>query len=458
MLEANKDFKRPLETVIDYIRQNESKLAMIKANASLAIVSNNLISTSAAIVNNQQLYMDQVSDENTKEVHSILFRMLLIGVAAILFSFLTAFFLSRWIVKPIKLLASASMKIANGELAFDNLQIKNGDEIGELAQSFNRMRVFLSEMIFRVGESSERVSAASEQLTASSEVVCRSSESIKLSMEAFKGDIDMQMESVADGITIMGEMSEAVSQITDYTNAAIEVSRKATDMAVAGNSSVNSAMVQMSTIDSRIQELTRSVNDLSNRSKHIGNIVLVISEIAKQTNLLSLNASIEAARAGVHGRGFTVVAQGIRKLAGQCADASKEISGLISGVHKEMDRVIQSTHLGTAEVVKGTVIIKEAEAAFEKIKNAVHDASQQVKWVAVASNNIANKKVQVIERIEIIEQAAKKNHKESLEVSNIADKQYASMEEITASSIELMSMSVSLQEMLSRFTTGTAKI
>ncbi|MDB5053069.1 MAG: methyl-accepting chemotaxis sensory transducer, partial [Bacilli bacterium] len=361
------------------------------------------------------------------------------------------FLLSRMIVKPTLLIVNASKKIASGDLDLETIRINNNDELGDMGHAFNQMITNLRQMISRVGESSILVASAALQLNANCEIVSRNSEQIKDVIEEISIGTEVQVTTVLEGVKIIDEMSLAVDQISAYTLSSTHSSQHAMVMAFYGNKAIQIAVSQMDSIYLTNESLTETVKELRNRSMQISKTVKVISDIAAQTNVLSLNASIEAARAGSYGKGFAVVASEVRNLSKQCQMASREVAILVSSIHQETEKVIQSTKHSSNEISKGLVIVNRAGEAFQKIQESIHQVSIQIKMVAGASDNIAEKKDHTVKVIRVIEDVANEAYKGTQEVSSTVQEQYSSMEEIVASATDLTRMADLLNEMVGKF-------
>ncbi|WP_409304084.1 methyl-accepting chemotaxis protein [Peribacillus sp. SCS-155] len=279
--------------------------------------------------------------------------VLILGIAAIIAGTVIAAIIGRMISKPVVKLADMAEKIAEGDLTIEHVDIKNKDEIGNLATSFNLMANNLRDLIGQVRMNAEQVGASSDELSASAEETSAASVQIGETMKRVAEGVNHQVRSVDETSVTINEMATGVQQIADNSLAVSNSALNAADKATEGERTIDQAIVQMNSINETFKVLSSKMHGLGERSEEIGNIIAVITGISEQTNLLALNASIEAARAGEHGRGFAVVAEEVRKLAEQSAFSAEQISKLISAMQNETRESITSMNSATNEVVSG---------------------------------------------------------------------------------------------------------
>jgi methyl-accepting chemotaxis protein len=361
-------------------------------------------------------------------------------------------YLSRTVVAPIRKVARELKEIADGEGDLTRqLRVLTNDEVGELAIHFNRMVENLRNIIRQVGVGAEQVAASSEELTASAEQTSRSTEHIAETMQEVAAGSERQARSVSESASFIQELSKEMQRITENTERVSESAMKASEVASVGRSAITTVVQQMQSIHRGIEQLAETIRVLGHRSKQIGDIVSVIRGIAEQTNLLALNAAIEAARAGEHGRGFAVVADEVRKLAEEATASAKQIAELVKNIQTQTQAVVSSMGDATAEVQKGVSTVSEAGASFEQIQSAIKDVNDEIQDVLVAAQRISKGSSQVVKAIEMIDQIAVSTAGQTQNVAAAAEEQLASMEEITSSAASLAKMAEELQSLVSKF-------
>jgi len=240
------------------------------------------------------------------------------------------------------------------------LEAVSNDEVGELAKWFNTFVDKMYSIIAELADDTHRLATASEEISTSSQQQAHGAQT--------------QEEQIQEVARAMQEMSESVHDVSQNSNAAATTSAKAAETAREGGRVIEDALRQMGAIAESVAEASRRVQDLGARSGQIGEIVGVIDSIADQTNLLALNAAIEAARAGEQGRGFAVVADEVRKLAERTSAATKEISTMIGSIQAETKNAVAAIQAGTTLVEAG---VSSTNAAGRSLKGII-EASEDV--------------------------------------------------------------------------------
>ncbi|MCY9657440.1 methyl-accepting chemotaxis protein [Paenibacillus chondroitinus] len=451
MADSNQTFMRLVNKVAEYADKGNVDLAKAEA-MQWAIPTTETLTQSAAKIEELERAVQEVDTARNHDVVQSTVRTLIwVSVAAFVFALAIGLLLSRTIVNPIRSMVRAAERIADCDLSSGSIYVSNRDELRDLAMAFNGMKANLHSLISQVGSSAQHVAAASDALSNNAEQVSESSERITYTIQEISTGTDAQVRSVQQGVSIMEEMSAAVIQIVGVTQSANQQSLLALEAAGAGNTAVETAITQMQAISQKMKVLVESVQRLGERSEQIVQANAIIAGIARQTNMLALNASIEAARAGAAGKGFAVVADEVRKLALQTGAAAEEVTQLVSSIQEETSVVMNSTQAGSQEVETGLEVVGVAQATFLRISDAMDDVARQIAEVAASSAAISAKTSAAVDVIRGIDEVAGQTASGARNVSSNIEGQYASMEEIVSSASVLSSMAGDLQGLIARF-------
>lgn len=375
--------------------------------------------------------------------------MTVIAIALIIFGIIGAVII-RTIIRPLKELSTVAEKVGDGDLR-NLIEVKTQDEIGKLANIFNKMIESLREVVGNISEESNQLAASSEQLTESTTENKRATSQIVDSIQTFAETVDIQAETINESNRSVLEMSSSIQRISAKANAVNEMSNKAMDAVLSGDETIQTAVQQMTMIQNTVQTLEKTVQTLDKRSLEIGDIVEAITQIADQTNLLALNAAIEAARAGEQGKGFAVVADEVRKLAEQSAQSTMQIKDIISRIQADTELAVESMAAGSAEVVKGIDVTNMAGKSFEEIRTNVQSVTYEIGQISEESKVISQHADQVAMGIETVLEQTNENTASAQNISAATEEQLASMEEIAASAEALAGMSENLQRTIQQF-------
>ena len=247
------------------------------------------------------------------------------------------------------------------------------------------------------------------------------------------------------------KLSEHMHTFNDSISASGEKIATTSKVAVEGRANVEKAVTNMQTIDETVQSISTIIEGLGSQSKKIGTIVDTISAIAEQTNLLALNAAIEAARAGEHGRGFAVVADEVRKLAEQSQEAAGEISSLIVAIQKETENAVVAMHSGVEQVSGGTKAVQSAGSSFNDIAGMVKEIADSSHSMESIVKDLAVGAERIMEAVEKINTMSRRVADEAQTVSAATEEQTASMHEIADASRKLAEMAQTLQNAIVEF-------
>jgi methyl-accepting chemotaxis protein len=320
-------------------------------------------------------------------------------------------------------LCRRAQEIAEGELTGEPLPSAGRDEFSDLAVSMNRMQQQLQEVIIKISAAAGEIGGASERIT----------EGSSKSAETSRQQTD-QTNMVA---TAIHEMSATVQEVSENSRNAASAAEKASDTAREGGSLVRNTLEAMNRIAESNQKISERVTKLGESSKQVGKIAAVIDDIADQTNLLALNAAIEAARAGEQGRGFAVVADEVRKLAERTTSATKEIAGILEVILVEAKNTAQAMSDGHRDVEAGVSGSRQAGEALEQIIGMASNVGDMVTQIATAATEQAS-------TTDEIQNSAQR-------IATMATDTCTATEKSSAACVQLSALSLHLQDIVKHF-------
>ncbi|WP_408955914.1 methyl-accepting chemotaxis protein [Natroniella sp. ANB-PHB2] len=295
------------------------------------------------------------------------------STTAIIISFVVAIIITiilrRNLINSLEGLVKVSHQLAKGNLQVDKLEIRTNDQIGKLAKGFNLMIDNLTNLISKIKATVQEVTSHSQELSTSA------------------SEADLTIEGAA---TTIQEMSAGIRQVASSSQEVMEFSQEVAEISKVGNEKISDSIEQMKKINQSVRQVANHITNLDKQSEKICEINELISGIAEQTNLLALNAAIEAARAGEAGQGFAVVAEEIRNLADETAEATTKIEKLISQNQEYSNQATSTIKEEQEEVEKGERIIKEAGQAFNKVNEAIDETVINLKETTVATEGVAS--------------------------------------------------------------------
>ena len=362
--------------------------------------------------------------ENNRAISSSAARVLMVVLGlGIALAVALGVFIAHVISTGVKLLAAQAEIVATGDLTVEVVPRSN-DEVGQLARSFKMMVENLRDAISQVSEAATAVASASSEISSSTE-----------EMAAGSQEQSSQAGEVASAVE---EMTKTILENSRNAGTTAETAKQAKDVAMQGGRSVEETVSGMNRIASVVNKSANSIRALGKSSSQIGEIIGVIDDIADQTNLLALNAAIEAARAGEQGRGFAVVADEVRKLAERTTKATKEIAGMINQVQSETAGAVSAMEEGTKEVEHGKVLADQAGASLREIVEVSQKVTDMVARIAVASEEQSSASEQISKNVEAI--------------SAVTGQTAGGTQQIARAAEDLSRLTDNLQELVGRFT------
>ena len=343
-------------------------------------------------------------------------------VISILVGIVLALIIGRMITTSMARAVSVANRLADGDLTV-NIEADSLDETGQLLSAMQHMVQSLRDMISRTVDISTGIASASNQLHSTSAQIATGAE-----------EVASQTNTVA---TASEEMSATSSDIARNCTMAAEASRQTTESANAGAKVVNETITGMSVIADQVRQTSKTVEALGSRSDQIGQIVGTIEDIADQTNLLALNAAIEAARAGEQGRGFAVVADEVRALAERTTKATREIGEMIKAIQSETREAVKAMEDGVHEVEKGAVSSQKSGHALEEILERINEVTMQINQIATAAEQQTATTSEITSNIQ--------------QVTEVVHQTARGADETAGAAAQLATQAQQLQNLVSRF-------
>ena len=408
------------------------------------------------------------------------------------------------LIDYLKDMVYVAQKVAKGDLSVKVNARSSNDQLGT---AFSDMTDQLRSLVSEVTDSAKKVETASGGLASAASQASRATEQISTtiqqmatgtnefantvtrttqSVEQMGMAIDGvahgaqdQAQAVGEATAIAAKISNTIHEIADNAQSSAKAASEAAETARTGAQTVEETIIGMNSIKSKVGISVVKVQEMGERSSQIGSIVQTIEEISSQTNLLALNAAIEAARAGEHGKGFAVVADEVRKLAERSSMATREISDLIGGIQVTVAEAVSAMNDGAQEVETGVERAGQSGVALESILKAVASVNAQVSSIADAAQSINNSAVEldnsmgsvsaVVEEntaateemsagssevnsaMEVIAANSEETSASIQEVSASTEEMMAQVQEVTGSALELASLAELLRDVVNRF-------
>lgn len=396
---------------------------------------------------------EELNLQNTEsEQSALIMTLIVIGVSAIA-SGIVSLLIGRTITKPLKELQEKIKEAENGDLTVRSPYVSR-DEIGNITGSFNSMLAGFERIIQSVMGNVQALSASSEQMSASSQQGRASATQVTAVIQEIADGADRQAASASESLHATEEMGKGISRIAENSGRAAGLAKETADQTGKGTAHVQSSLQQMSGIQKAVIESSKKISSVKDKSRDIRKIVKVITDISDQTNLLALNAAIEAARAGEHGKGFAVVADEVRKLAEQSAASANEITELVRAIQQEADSSVESMNAVTEEVNTGAQAMDGIYKVFEQTLSAIENVVSEVGDISVTAEQLSAGSKQVEESAGQIFRAVSESSRHFQTIAASSEEQLASSEDISNSAVSLSSMAQELHAFISHFKTS----
>jgi len=353
---------------------------------------------------------------------SAIFGIVLVAIVAALATVLLAWLLTRSIVTPLNRAVAAARTIAEGNLT-KTIEIDGNDEPARLLEALAAMQANLRKTIEQIAGSATQLGAAAEELSAVTE-------------EASRG-LQQQNNEIEQAATAVNEMTAAVEEVARNAVSTSEASNQSTHAAREGRDQVVKTVDAIQTMTHDVQNTAQMIEGLAAQGRDIGKVLDVIRAIAEQTNLLALNAAIEAARAGEAGRGFAVVADEVRALAHRTAQSTQEIEKMVAGIQNGTGEAVSSMQQSNQRTQSTLEMARAAGVALEQITQSIHQINERNLVIASASEEQA--------------QVSREVDRNLVNIRDLATQSAAGANQTSAATHELSRLAVDLNAMVARF-------
>lgn len=444
-----KEYKETSQKVIRLAKdgkQAEAAALLDRSSSQYASMTGQL----SRVVDSSKDFIHQESVKASAQYEQTKWTLIICVLLVVVISGVMAFYLSSGIMKSVRYLMQVSHEVAGGNLTVEAVP-KTRDEFGELTAAYGDTIRNLRTLIEHIQKTAAEVSTFAAQLTENASQSAQATQQVAMSVTNVAGNTSQQGEAVSRSLSDIQEMSGSMQGFEEKATASADSARRVEQIAGQGKAAIDGAAAQMAEIADSVTDSAEVIRKLADRSAEIGQISVTISSIAEQTNLLSLNAAIEAARAGEAGRGFSVVAEEVRKLAEESGTAAQKIAALIDTIRGDTEQAARRMEKGTSDVESGRAVMNEAGTAFEHIAEAVTELTAQADTIQQEARKSARRAEALVEVMEGVNQSGRDVASETESVSAATEEQSASMDEVADASKKLSNLAQELSATTEKF-------
>ena len=439
------------EEVFAVYKSGKEELAKEKLEGAVRVAADEVMNGYRYQINNREKMIQGAGNNLLTNNETNIKMGVTVSIVVAFIGIIIAIFMSSIISKPIQTVTNRVGLLAKGDLSQKPIETKSLDEIGRLFAATNQMSENIKVLLQEIQFVSESVSAQSEELTQSAFEVKEGSSQIALTMQVLSSESEGQANTTSELASAMKVFSGKINEASQSGKEVFQSSQHVIELTETGSKLMFASIEQMGTIHSIVKDAVEKVKTLEKQSEEITKLVGVIKDIADQTNLLALNAAIEAARAGEHGKGFSVVANEVRRLAEQVSLSVEDITFIVRNIQSESTIMTDSLQSGYKEVEKGTNQIKSTGETFEKINQALLEMTKGVQFISGNLSMIEDNSDEINHSIEEIATVSEGAAAGIEQTAASVQQTSSSMEQVATSSDRLAKSAETLFKQVGRF-------
>jgi len=379
-----------------------------KANYWLGTKAAPRASRILSLLSEMKVSQDQLLSNDITEAQSLVqtlkSTLIFLTLSSLILGVVCSVMFSRDLLMRLGSILTRAKHIADGDMAGEPLTVKGKDELSDLTSAINQMSSSLSDLVQKTADSMVEASKGTNKILVANQEMASG-----INVQT------AQMEQIAAAVE---ELSNSSLEVASNCVSASDSSTKALELAKSGDSIVQNTLAQMVLIKGAFDDSSTAITSLSQQSKEIEDILSVIKGIADQTNLLALNAAIEAARAGEQGRGFAVVADEVRQLAGRTTEATSEVEGAIESMRRETENAVSMMVEGSIKVEQGVEMTNDAASALGNIITSVDNVVEQIQAIAATAEEQSMTTIEVAQNTESVSSVSQQVESS---ISNVVD-------------------------------------